>query len=70
MNPLATERIPTSHLRSYMTKQGAQFFPKRSNSVRHIYFARRLNRWLAVSNEGAGWLRVNHYSECPCGATR
>ena len=70
MNSLHTERVAFSHLRTYLAKQGATYVPKRSNTTRHIYFARRLNRWLAVSNERPGWLLVNHYSECPCGATR
>lgn len=70
MTPLASERVASSHLRMRMAQLGATFYPRRSNSVRHIYYSRRLRRWLAVSNEGRGYLRINQYAECPCGATR
>lgn len=70
MEPLATQRVAASQLRMLMARLGAQYFPGRSNSVRHIYYSRRLRRWLAVSNEGGGYLRINQYAECPCGATR
>ena len=70
MQPLRSEKIPAASMRDVMARYGAQYFPERSNSTRHVYFSRRLNRWLAVSNKGGGWLLVNHYAECPCGATR
>lgn len=69
MNPISSRLIASSHLQKVMRQLGAQFMPGRSNGVRHIYFVRRTQRWLSVSNEGRGMLRLNEYAECPCGAT-
>lgn len=51
-----------------MQSLGAEYLPARSNSVRHIYFSRRLNRWFAVSTVPGGMVKVSQYAECPCGA--
>ena len=70
MRPLRSRQIPSGGLQRTLQQMGAVFYSDRSNGVRHIYYARRLRRWVAVSNEGRGYLIVNEYSECPCGATR
>lgn len=70
MQPLSSNRVPQSRLRDYLVRAGAQYMKDRSNSVRHIYYSRRLRRWLAVSNAGGGYALVNTYAQCPCGATR
>lgn len=70
MQTLGSTRVPASQLRRRMQQLGAQFYPGRSNPLRHIYYSRRLGRWLAVSGDGEGYLRVNQYAECPCGAIR
>jgi len=69
MDPLASQRIPASSLSLHIRRIGAQYMAGRSNSVRHIYYSRRLRRWVAVSNAGNGYVQVNQYAECPCGAT-
>ncbi len=69
MNPLSSKKIHSGSLHRLLTRHGAQYYPNRSNSVRHIYYSRRLRRWIAVSNAGGGYLLVNEYAECPCGAS-
>jgi hypothetical protein len=69
MQPLRSELVDPIRFRSLMLSYGAEFMPKRSNNLRHIYFSRRLNRWFSVYAE-RGAVRVNHYPECPCGATK
>ena len=70
MQPLRTYRVAQPSFRSHTQRMDAQYYPDRSNGLRHIYYSRRLRRWLAVSNAGLGQLIVNEYSECPCGATK
>lgn len=65
MDPLKTEIIPPLNFRSHMARYGAEFMRDRSNSLRHIYYSPRLNRWFAVSSE-RGMVKVNHYPVCPC----
>ncbi len=69
MQSLKTELVDPIRFRILMQGYGGEFLPNRSNSLRHIYFSRRLNRWFGVSAE-RGAVRVNHYSECPCGMTK
>lgn len=66
---LKTELVDPIRFRMLMNGYGGQHMPKRSNSLRHIYFSRRLNRWFSVSAE-KGAVRVKHYSECPCSQTK
>jgi hypothetical protein len=70
MQILGSERVPAGRLPMRMKRLGAQYYPGRSNRHRHIYYSRSRRRWLAVSNEGGGWVRINQYAECPCGATK
>lgn len=69
MQPLRSELVDPIRFRILMQGYGGEFMRGRSNNVRHIYYSRRLNRWFGVSSEG-GAVRVNHYSACPCGATK
>jgi hypothetical protein len=69
MEPLRSELVDPIRFRALMLSYGGEFMPKRSNTLRHVYFSRRLNRWFGVSAE-RGAVRVNHYPECPCGATK
>lgn len=69
MQPLKSEIVDPLRFRALMQSYGGVFMSGRSNNLRHIYFSRRLNRWFGVSAE-KGAVRVNHYSECPCAATK
>ena len=62
---LRTELVDPIRFKHLMAGYGGQFMPQKSNTLRHVYFSRRLNRWFGVSTE-RGAVRVNHYTECPC----
>ncbi len=62
---LRSDLVDPIRFKSLMAGYGGQFLPQKSNSLRHVYFSRRLNRWFGVSSEG-GAVRVNHYTDCPC----
>jgi hypothetical protein len=62
---LRSELVDPIRFKNLMVNYGGQFIPGKSNSLRHVYFSRRLNRWFSVSSE-SGAVRVNHYTDCPC----
>lgn len=69
LQPLKSELVDPVRFRQIMLAYGASFMKDRSNDLRHIYYSRRLDRWFGVSSE-KGAVRVNHYSSCPCAATK
>lgn len=69
MDALKTELVDPIRFRALMSAYGGEFMKAKSNTLRHIYFSRRLNRWYAVSAD-QGRVRVTHYPQCPCALSK